>query len=342
MSLAGVRAALGYLRATIAHNGEIAILCPKCEERTGKPDRKRKLYLNPAKNAAFCFRCEYRTADLARFADTLFPAEVAEIVRAACNPSSFGASAEEMLGGAVSADGRDRSPLDLPSRSADVYGDDPETVGERAAVEEALRGRGLTPDEIRAFGLRVALGADVPTVTIPVTDAAGRIVFYYCRRFGPPDDPRRYVYPSEDHTVAIGGFTLPALPGRAIGDFLVGLGWNRFNRRRVFIVEGFFDLAGVSRLGEWAVALGGKRATREKARAIAGLDVDRIVLLLDSDVDAEEIANLGADIEAESPKARVEAIRIPGGDPGDWLKRAPTVSLSRAEPLLGLRGRMGL
>ena len=50
---------------------ELRFHCPPTihTARTGKPDRKGKLYLNPAKNVAYCQRCGFKTRDAKAFAE---------------------------------------------------------------------------------------------------------------------------------------------------------------------------------------------------------------------------------------------------------------------------------
>ncbi|MEN6369919.1 MAG: hypothetical protein ABFD77_09555 [Thermotogota bacterium] len=322
MSVSLLLETLSGYRARRSSGGEVQLECPECARQTGRPDRKRHLYINAERGQAHCFRCGYSSRDIGKAARFIFGPEIgAEVARAVgCRVAS---TAEEMLGGATArkAEGAPADPWDVirwPGATVSILGDDEAGfVDARAQALRLLLDKGLSREEVARYEFRAVLGASRPTVVIPVHDERGALVYYYFR-----DSTGRYTYPSEEQPTKVGGVEFPRLPGKGTGHFPIGLAWNRWRRREVYVVEGAFDAFGINRFFRWGVALGGKAATDDKAKRIAALPVERIIVTLDgkADVSDADIFKVADRIASHAGPERVFVLRLREGDPGDWLK----------------------
>lgn len=301
--------ALSILRPfdAIRKGEEIAINCPLCPERYGKVDTKHKMQINFSKGAAHCYRCEWGTKRLSKTLHVIVGKELADDLK------EYVEVEDAPSWGDVLKD-RARIPEGtiLPKEAVPLFGDSKRNMKRRSRVVQYLRARGLLYSEITEFRLHAVFGTMTSALLIPCYGQSGALIYFYYKDI----KTERYYYPSERSFQK--PFPRPALPVGA-GDILVGEDGNKTGHREVYVVEGFFDLVAIRRYGMYGVALGGKNITEEKAYRLRDLGMDKYILTLDPDVDAETVRSRVNTLGEFVGPDRVYVKQLVNSDPGEWL-----------------------
>jgi DNA primase len=186
---------------------------------------------------------------------------------------------------------KEEAPVVLPPEAQDVFTS--EHLASKWACQYLLK-RGLTQHEIIQYGIRFAMEGDFARMVIVPLRENGELVYFVARSFM-SGAKRTYDYPEVKRRNI-----LPLFRGSE-------------NRMKLIMVEGFFEIPKIHRLGYSVVPLLGKTLTNEQVRRLAAMNFEEYVVFLDHDsIDAS--VRLAETLGREGLKARYANTDGPDSD----------------------------